>query len=162
MRKIFLFALTIMCVEFGFSQTKIISHKSHSGEMSTFSSASTGNFGLGERMFQYHVDTVIKVNDTFAIEVRTYSHMGDKERLELVHPAFFSIPLKKLKEMHPTTVFVGFEKEKKSKKKENGYFIFDGPVDNTGLYILSILCFALMVSLYFYIRKYNNSILISE
>lgn len=117
------------------AQTKWIAHKSHSGSMETYRAGlgqhwgdeENSNFGL---YIEHYLDSVIAVNDTTTIMVRsTGTRPGARNRV-MVRDTVYRLagtgskhPLKKIKDSlqkhsyydNPidSTKFIGFDKEKK-------------------------------------------------
>lgn len=140
MKSLLILLLGIACGVAASAQTRMIAHKSHSGSMENYkagqeagwSDVENSNFGLYTIDF---LDTVIRVNDTSTVLVRS-SHLGSWKRAPISqcrdtvynHPQYTGKSVEKMKsgmkknpayDNHVDSVkFIGFEKEN-DKKKNN-------------------------------------------
>ena len=77
--------ITLFCATAGFSQTRLISHKSHSGSMATFSTAlenslfdiAESNFGLPPTRFS--IDSVVLLEDNRAVIISSGKRFGQTD-----------------------------------------------------------------------------------
>lgn len=118
--------LVICLFAFGFSfgQTKIIAHKSHSGDGTSIASEKDGNFGLPPE----RLDSVIKISDSCIVEINNFGWRDTVYN----HPYFIKSGASRseLESRYPNVKFVGFDKPKSGKKH---------PEKKGSLYLLAFL-----------------------
>lgn len=129
MKHLITLLLLTLIVNFGFTQTKIIAFKSHSGNADRFdASLENDNFGDFPEMHMIKIfDTVKVISDSQFVEVWHHQYLSTIEDTSrkyyynrdtnLISPNY-RIDTKIIKENYPsTTVFKHYEVKKKIKKK---------------------------------------------
>ena len=116
MKQLFSFLFLLSITLYSSAQTKIIAHKSHSGNMQHLSIKGAGNFGLDERMFI--IDSIIRISETHLVQI---NRIGQRDTLEIEKYPAFSDPYSSLEDVfatHEDVTFIGFDDYKMPVEKE--------------------------------------------
>ncbi len=113
------------------AQTKVISHKSHSGHMSEFkTNLSEDNFGLPSNK----IDSVRKISSDTVIEYSKYS-LPDT----ITDHPYLKLTYNELKVKYPKIKFLGFETKDKHGKSDKSTYL-----------IISVLILSIFMCYYIY------------
>ena len=135
-KQLFFFALLFLTLT-GFSQTKTIYHKSHSGESVHFDPGNPGNLGMVDP--RYMIDLIEKINDSTVVHYQTFTGTNrEKEPRDTIRNddrwTGENVNLDSLQKRYPAAEFIGFETE-----KENGSFFRKTSKKNNFLPLLLII-----------------------
>jgi len=113
MKNIFLVFMALITTSVN-AQTKVISFKSHSGDMNNFIFKETGNFGLDERIFSpsFNPDTIVRISDSMYVFINGQGKDTINNIPGLI-PEEHDLSLNDIKKRFPRTILIGFEENEK-------------------------------------------------
>jgi len=130
MKNIFLVFMALITTSVN-AQTKVISFKSHSGDMNNFIFKETGNFGLDERIFSpsFNPDTIVRISDSMYVFINGQGKDTINNIPGLI-PEEHDLSLNDIKKRFPRTILIGFEENEKGndvkrKNKNKSVFLID-------------------------------------
>lgn len=112
------------------AQTKLIAHKSHSGNAASFSEMSGGNFGIDPS----RIDTIIRIAPNCIVEINNFGWRDTVYN----HPYYTKpgVTLEEIKANYPPyVIFVGFDNPPSKTVKPRK----STPVKKNSLYLLAFL-----------------------